>query len=77
MSQQLQAALATVTAQVQTARADGKAPDEEKVKALASAVSHVVQHKPDSPEAWQTAAALVSYRAVASKPVEPKDAPSK
>lgn len=72
-SQQLQAALATVTAQVQTARADGKAPDEKKVKTLASAVAQVVQHKPDLPEAWQTAAALVSYRAVASKPIEPKE----
>lgn len=59
---QLQASLSTVVAQVQTARADGKAPNKEKVAALSSALSDVVQKNPTLPEAWKAASELISYR---------------
>ena len=67
--QQLQAALATVNAQVQTARADGKKPDSHRVQALSSLVSNVVVRQPELAEGWQAAAALVSYRGVSSPDV--------
>jgi hypothetical protein len=71
--QQLQAALATVTAQVQMARANDKPPDVKKVQALSAAVSKIVKDQPNLPEAWQTAAALVSYRSPTKTAPVPND----
>ena len=60
--QQLQANLSTVVAQVQTARAEGKAPNATKVTSLSSAVAEVVQRNSELPEAWQAAMQLVDYK---------------
>lgn len=60
--QQLQANLAVVDAQIQTARLEGKKPDIRKLDLLALSLSSVIQKNPDLPQAWQTAAQLVSYR---------------
>lgn len=61
-AQQLQANLTTVTAQIETAKAEGKAPDASKVQPLSNAISDVVKKNPDSPVAWNTAMQLVNYR---------------
>jgi len=61
-TEQLQAGLSTVIAQVQTARAEGVRPNEKKVASLTQAVSHVVQSDPNLPEAWNAATELISYR---------------
>ena len=60
--QQLQANLTTVTAQIQTARANGIKPNAPKVAALSEALSQVIQRNPDVSEAWQAATELVTYR---------------
>src|SRR5215831_12259731 len=60
--QQLQANLTTVTAQIETARAEGKRPDPSKVKPLSSVLSEVVKKNPDMPSAWNAAMQLVNYR---------------
>jgi hypothetical protein len=59
---QLQANLATVDAQIQTARANGTKPNIKKVDALSGALSQVVKNDPDLPEAWQAAVQLVNYK---------------
>jgi hypothetical protein len=59
---QLRANLSMVSAQIQTAKANGTKPDAKKVQALSTALSQVVQRDPELPEAWQTAFQLVSYR---------------
>ena len=65
--EQLRANLSMVSAEIQTARANGTKPDAKKVQALSSALSQVVQRNPSLPEAWQTAFQIVSYR---SEPIE-------
>jgi hypothetical protein len=60
--EQLQANLTTVTAQIQTARVKGIKPDEKKVKALSGALSQVVEHNQNLPEAWSATAELISYQ---------------
>jgi hypothetical protein len=59
--EQLQANLGMVSAEIQTATANGKKPDEKKIATLSTALSKVVKRDPDLPEAWQAAARLVSY----------------
>lgn len=66
--EQLQASLATVTAQIKTARANGTRPDHKKVQALSGALSRVVQNAPQMPEAWQAAAEVISYRSQGNVP---------
>jgi hypothetical protein len=58
----LRADLSGLTSQIEAARANGKHPDERKVIALSSAVAQVVHNDPQLPEAWQTAAQLISFR---------------
>ncbi len=60
--EQLKANLTTITAQIQTARANGVKPDEKKIQSLAGALTEVVKKDPQSPEAWMAAAELVSFR---------------
>jgi len=60
--QQLQANLTTVTAQIETAKAEGKPPDSSKVQPLSKALSDVLKKNPDLPVAWNTAMQLVNYR---------------
>ena len=72
-TEQLQANLTTVVAQVATARANDKAPNPQKVKALSSAIAQVVQKNPNLQEAWQAAAQVVSFR-TAVLPI-PQDLP--
>ena len=60
--QQLQANLTTITAQIETAKADGKPPDASKVQPLSSVLSNVVRNNPDMPTAWNAAMELVNYR---------------
>lgn len=60
--EQLQANLTTVSGQLQTARVEGKEPDHAKLATLSGALSQVVQHHPDLPEAWQAAIQLVDYK---------------
>jgi hypothetical protein len=67
--EQLQANLTTVTAQIQTARLQGKHPDEKKLMALSGALSQVIEKTPEIPEAWQTTAVLIDYRTAPAKPV--------
>lgn len=67
-TEQLQANLATITAQIQTARVNGEQPDAKKVEALSKALAQVVQKNPQLPEAWQVAGELISYRAIPAKP---------
>jgi hypothetical protein len=59
--EQLQANLAMVTAQIETARVDGKQPNEKKVKALAGALTEVAKRNPALPEPWRAIATLTSY----------------
>jgi hypothetical protein len=59
---QLRASLSTVVAQVQTAKAEGKKPDEKKIAALSGAVAEVIKRDSTTPEAWQAAGELISYR---------------
>ena len=71
--EQLQANLSTVTAQIQTARVDGKRPDSKKVAALSGALAQVVSSYPTLSEGWHTAGELISYRAVPSEPENPAE----
>ena len=73
--QQLQANLTTVTAQIQTARVNGIKPNEKKVVALSRAISQVVVHNPDLPEAWHATTELISYRSEIAHPT-PEHLPS-
>jgi len=66
--EQLRANLSTVIAQVQTARAEKKKPNSQKVEALSKAVSQVVQQNPSVPEAWGAAAELISYHTEMTHP---------
>jgi hypothetical protein len=61
-TQQLQANLITVTAQIQAARVDGKKPNPQKLRALSGALTQVVQKNPDLAEGWRAVAVLASYR---------------
>ncbi|MGO8717836.1 MAG: hypothetical protein ACLQMO_01300 [Acidobacteriaceae bacterium] len=61
-TQQLQANLIAVTAQIQTARVEGKKPNPQKIKALSGAVATAVQENPELDEGWRAAALLASYR---------------
>jgi hypothetical protein len=65
---QLRASLSVVTAQVQTARAEGKQPNKLKIAPLNQAVAQVIRTNPRVPEAWQAAAALISYSALGVVP---------
>lgn len=58
---QLHANLATVTAQIETARANGVQPNPQKVRALTGALSQVVQNDPKLVDAWRAVATLASY----------------
>jgi len=60
--EQLQANLSTVVAQVQSARAEGKEPDEKKVVAISNALLEVSQNHPELPETWRAATELISYK---------------
>lgn len=60
--EELRASLATLNAQVETARAHGIPPNPLKLHAFALSVSKLIAQRPDFPEAWQAAAQLVSYR---------------
>jgi hypothetical protein len=60
--QQLQANLATLSAQIQTAQVEGVKPNDKKAVALSQALSQVVKSSPDLPEAWHAAVQLVDYR---------------
>jgi hypothetical protein len=71
--QQLQANLSTVVAQIQTARVNGKKPDTKKVTELSNVVSKVVENNPQTPEAWQAAAALITYRTEQPQQQNPKE----
>jgi hypothetical protein len=62
-TEQLQANLATVAAEVQTARVKGAQPNQ-KTAALSQAVSQVIRREPTIPEVWQAASQLVSFRTV-------------
>jgi hypothetical protein len=66
--EQLRANLTTVIAQVQTANANGRKPDSQKVQAISAALSKVVQSNPGLPEAWSAAAEVVSFRNEISHP---------
>ena len=66
--QQLRATLTTATAEIQTARAAGIKPNEKKLVALTGAISQVVAHNPELPEAWRAATELISYRSETSHP---------
>jgi hypothetical protein len=59
---QFRANLYTVIAQIETARAEGKQPDQKKMAALSDALSRAVQSHPEVPETWQAAAQLVDYK---------------
>lgn len=61
-SQQLQANLATVSAQAQMAMVEGKRPNRKKVDSLSRALTQVVQKNPELPVAWQAAIHLVNYK---------------
>lgn len=60
--EQLRANLATVVAQVQTARANHAKPNTAKLEALSGAVSQVLKKDDSLPEGWQAAGQLISYR---------------
>jgi hypothetical protein len=59
--QQLQAGLTTVLAQVQTAEAEGKKPDPDKLRIISKAVGKAVSANPAVVDGWRTAAALINY----------------
>lgn len=61
-AEQLNATLLTVTAQVATAKAEGKAPDPKKIQPIADALSKVVKDNPTLPHAWEAAVEVVDYR---------------
>ncbi len=67
--EQLQANLSTVIAQLQTAKVKGIKPDEKKVKALSGALSQVVEHNQNLPEAWSATAELISYQSQILHPI--------
>ncbi|HEY3706826.1 MAG TPA: hypothetical protein VGL22_17315 [Terracidiphilus sp.] len=64
--QQLAANLSLVTSQIKVDRAEGKAPDPQKIVRLSSAVKEVAVANPDVTEAWQAAAQLITYRSQTS-----------
>jgi hypothetical protein len=61
-SEQLQANLSTVIAQIQTARVNQTAPDHQKIKTLSGVLGEVVKRNPEVPEAWQAAVQMVDYK---------------
>lgn len=67
-SEELQAALATVVAQVKTARAEKVPPKEETLIPLGQAVSVAASKQPEAPEIWPAISTLVSYRYSNLKP---------
>jgi hypothetical protein len=72
--QQLQANLSTITAEIQTARVEGRRPNPRRTELLSVALSKVVEHNPDLSEAWSTTAELISYRSQTMRPA-PKQLP--
>lgn len=68
----LKANLATVTASIETARAQGTKANPEKTLPLSFAVNKVIQDKNAPSEAWQTASQLINYRSgIENPPVLP------
>jgi hypothetical protein len=60
--EQLQTNLIKVTAQIETAKVEGKLPDQSKVLSLSNVLSGIVKSNPDMPSAWNAAMQLVNYR---------------
>jgi len=60
--EQLRANLTTVTAQIETVRANGVKPSTRKITDLSEALSHVVRNNPELEETWQATAQLVSLK---------------
>jgi hypothetical protein len=58
----VKAAFSTVIAQVQTARAHNKAPEDSKVSPVSIAVADAVRKNPDLSEGWQASSELISFR---------------
>jgi len=61
-TEQLETNLIAVTAQIETAKVEGKLPDQSKVRPLSSVLSGVLKNNPDMPRAWNAATQLVNYR---------------
>ena len=66
--EKLQAALSTVIAEVQTARANNLPPNPKTVMVLTKAVSQAVERNPDDITAWQAASELILFRPRAAGP---------
>ncbi|HTB96898.1 MAG TPA: hypothetical protein VK716_07800 [Terracidiphilus sp.] len=59
---QLQAAVTSLRAQIETAKAQGTPPDQEKAAAYSRALSRALKANPTLPGAWNTAIQMVDYR---------------
>lgn len=76
-SQQLEANLSTVIAQVQTARARNQPPNSTKVDQLSKAVGGVLNQRPSLIRGWQAAEELISFRSMPPQenPIRCRDIP--
>ena len=70
---QLRANLTSVIAAVETARAAGKPISTKKVAEVSDAVSVVLKRDDSSPEAWEAAGDLVSYRTATYAKIAPNE----
>jgi hypothetical protein len=59
---QIAAQMAVIKGEIQLAQADGKKPDQEKIRTLTPALTEVARKFPDVSESWSTISTLASYR---------------